>query len=109
MNWKETVLFQNFPVQQVSNGLRATSIRPYFSVINESDRANKQIHRMALEVSIWLFDEAPRLSTQMPQAICETLIRLQEARERNTDFWPLRAPPCSPQTRRKSLNDLIGE
>lgn len=66
---------------------------------------------MALEVSIWLYEEATahHLSTQTAQPICETLIRLQEARERNTDFWPLRAPPTSPQARRKSLNDLIGE
>lgn len=63
---------------------------------------------MALEIGIWVYDEAPRLSTQMSQPICEALIPIQSARERNTDFWPLRPPPSSPQTRRKSLNDLIG-
>lgn len=64
---------------------------------------------MALEVGIWLYDEAPRLSINAAQPICEALIRLQEARERNTDFWPLKVPLSSPQTRRKSLNDLIGK
>jgi hypothetical protein len=64
---------------------------------------------MALEIGIWVFNEAPRLSTQMEQPLCEALIPIQSARERNIDFWPLRPPPTSPQTRRKSLNDLIGE
>lgn len=64
---------------------------------------------MALEIGIWVYDEAPRLTTQMVQPICETLIPIQSARERNTDFWPMRAPPSSPQARRKSLNDLIGK
>lgn len=62
---------------------------------------------MALEIGIWLYDEAPRLSTQIAQPICETLISIQSARERNTDFWPMRRPPTSPQIRRRSLNDLI--
>lgn len=64
---------------------------------------------MALEIGIWVYDEAPRLSTQMAQPICEALVPIQSARERNTDFWPLRPPPSSPQARRKSLNDLIGK
>lgn len=68
-----------------------------------------QINRMALEIGIWLHDEAPRLSTQLAQPICEALIPIQSARERNTDFWPLRQPPTSPQARRKSLNDLLGK
>lgn len=70
-----------------------------------------QIQRMAIEVGIWLWEPAgrARLSTQLEQPICEALIPIQSARERNIDFWPLGPPPGSPQTRRKSLNDLLGE
>lgn len=64
---------------------------------------------MALEIGVWVYDEAPRLSTQIAQPVCEAMVSLQSARERNTDFWPLRPPPTSPQVRRKSLNDLIGK
>lgn len=68
-----------------------------------------KIQRMALEISVWPYDEAPRLSAHQAQPICEALIPIQSARERNTDFWPLRAPLASPQSRRKSLNDLMGK
>lgn len=71
-----------------------------------------QAQRMALEVGIWRSNDVlatSRLSTQIAQPICETLIPIQSARERRTNYWPLGPPPTSPQSRRRSLNDLIGK
>ncbi|KAG9508915.1 Rab-3-interacting molecule unc-10, partial [Fragariocoptes setiger] len=83
LEWNETIIFQNFPIDNVQ--------------------------RMAFEVGIWRHEDQLTLSTTKPQPVCETLISIQTARDRNTDWWPLRSPIVSPREsdRRKSLNDLL--
>lgn len=63
---------------------------------------------MAFDIALWPWLDN-QLTTEPVQPICGTMISVQSAREKNTDFWPMRALINTNQLRRKSLNDLIGK